>query len=107
MQLHHNEERHDQKHRRDHSNDRRFSLGAFLDGLYSALERMRLTSSDEVRRLAEKVVLHVIEVYAAPDRSFDELRQHLDRVAGSDPLKDFSEACRQELLALQDATIRR
>jgi hypothetical protein len=74
-----------------------------LATLYSAVERMRLTSSDEVRRLAEKVVLHVIEAYAAPDRSFDELRRHLDRVTGSDPLKDFSEACRHELIAMQDA----
>ncbi len=78
-----------------------------LAGLYSAVERMRLTSSDEVRQLAEKVVLHVIEAYAAPDRSFDELRQHVGRVASSDPLKDFSEACRRELQALHDATIRR
>ena len=61
---------------------------------------MRLTSSDEVRGLAEKVVLHVIEAYAAPDRSFDELRQHVDKVAGNDPLKNFSEACRRELQTL-------
>lgn len=54
-----------------------------LAGLYSAVERMRLTSSDEVRQLAEKVVLHVMEAYAAPDRSFDELRQHIDRVAAA------------------------
>jgi hypothetical protein len=72
-----------------------------LAGLYSAVERMRLTSSDEVRQLAEKVALHVMEAYAAPDRTFDELRQHLDKVAGSDPLRDFSEACRQELRALR------
>ncbi|MGO8953569.1 MAG: hypothetical protein ACLP1W_13950 [Rhodomicrobium sp.] len=71
-----------------------------LAGLYSAVERMRLTSSDEVRGLAEKVVLHVIEAYAAPDRSFDELRQHVDKVAGNDPLKNFSEACRRELQTL-------
>ncbi len=72
-----------------------------LAGLYSALERMRLTSPDEVRQLAEKVVLHVMEAYAAPDRSFDELRQQIDRVAGSDPLRAFSEACRRELVALR------
>jgi hypothetical protein len=72
-----------------------------LAGLYSALERMRLTSPDEVRQLAEKVVLHVMEAYAAPDRSFDELRENLDKVAGNDPLKNFSEACRRELQALR------
>jgi len=72
-----------------------------LAGLYSAVERMRLISSDAVRQAAEKVVLHVMDAYAAPDRSFDELRQHVDRVASSDPLKDFSEACRRELRALR------
>ncbi len=71
-----------------------------LAGLYSAVERMRLTSSDEVRQAAEKVVLHVIDAYAAPDRSFEELRQHVDKVTGSDPLRDFSDACRHELRML-------
>jgi hypothetical protein len=72
-----------------------------LAGLYSAVERMRLTSSDEVRQLAEKVALHVIDAYAAPDRSFDELRQHVDKVTATDPLRDFSEACRLELRGLR------
>jgi len=40
-----------------------------IAGLYSAVERIRLTSSNEVRSLAEQVVRHVIEAYAAPDRT--------------------------------------
>lgn len=72
-----------------------------LAGLYSAHQRMRLTSSDEVIRLADYVIRLVIQAYAAPDKTFDELRQH---IAASDeqwdPLRGFAEACRAELRAL-------
>jgi hypothetical protein len=72
-----------------------------LAGLYSAHQRMRLTSSDEVIRLADYVIRLVIQAYAAPDKSFDELRQH---IAASDeqwdPLRGFAEASRAELRTL-------
>jgi hypothetical protein len=71
-----------------------------IAGLYSAVERMRLSSSDEVIRLAGQVVLHVADAYAAPDRTFDELRQSVATEAGRDPLRNFSEACRHELRSL-------
>ena len=70
--------------------------------LYSVVQRMRLTSSDEVISVAEKVIRLVIEAYAESDKTFDELRE---RVAASqdeyDPLREFSEVCRLELLALR------
>jgi hypothetical protein len=73
-----------------------------LAGLYSAHQRMRLTSSDEVIRVADHVIRLVIQAYAAPDKTFDELRQ---RIASSDeqwdPLRGFAEACRAELRALR------
>jgi hypothetical protein len=72
-----------------------------IAGLYSAVARMRLSSSDEVARLAHQVILHVLEAYAAPDKSFDELRQRVQSEAGHDPLRNFSEACREELRALR------
>jgi hypothetical protein len=70
-------------------------------GLYSAVQRMRLASSDDVIRLADRVIQQVVEAYAAPDRTFDELRE---RVGGDEPpdaLKDFGEACRVELRSLR------
>jgi hypothetical protein len=70
-------------------------------GLYSAIQRMRLTSSDEVIRIAEQVIRSVIDAYASPDQSFDELRQRARSEEGIDPLKDFSAVCRAELLALR------
>lgn len=71
-----------------------------IAGLYSGVERMRLWSSDEVIRKAEHVIHHVIDTYASPDRTFEELRQNVDRAVSNDPIKSFSEACRRELEAL-------
>ncbi len=71
-----------------------------IAGLYSGVERMRLFSSSEVIRQAEQVIRHVIEAYAAPDKSFDELRHNIDAAVSHDPIKNFSEACRLELKAL-------
>jgi hypothetical protein len=70
-------------------------------GLYSAVNRMRLSSSDEVIRIAQQVIREVIEAYAIPDQSFDELRERAGSEPGIDPLRDFSEACRVELRALR------
>jgi hypothetical protein len=72
-----------------------------IAGLYSAVQRMRLASSDEVIHSADQVVREVVEAYAVPDRTFDELR---DRIRGDEPpdaLKDFGEACRVELRNLR------
>jgi hypothetical protein len=70
-------------------------------GLYSAVERMRLSSSDEVIHLAEQVIRYVIDAYAAPDRTFEELRRSMESEVYRDPLRRFSEACRLELRALR------
>jgi hypothetical protein len=70
-------------------------------GLYAAVQRMRLTSSDEVIRIAEQVIRQVIEAYATPDLTFDELRQRAGSEEGIDPLREFSEACRMELRAMR------
>jgi hypothetical protein len=50
------------------------------------------------------VVHQVIEAYAAPDQTFDELRGRAgseEGIEGIDPLRDFSEACRMDLHALR------
>ena len=70
-------------------------------GLYSAVSRMRLSSSDEVIRIAQRVALFVVEAYAAPAKSFDEFREHTRSEDNRDPLKEFSDACRIELRALR------
>ena len=70
-------------------------------GLYSAIERMRLTSSAKVISAAEAVITEIAEAYAAPDLTFEELRRTLRRGDFHDPLGQFSEACRTELHALR------
>jgi len=72
-----------------------------LAGLYSAVDRMRLTSSTEVIRVAEQVVLQVIEAYADANKTFDELRKAVRNEVDFDPLRNFAEACRTELRALR------
>jgi hypothetical protein len=69
-------------------------------------ERMRLTSSDAVIVTAEGVMLNILEAYAQPDKSFDDLRRsiHGDQFRDQFPnkLRDFSEACKNELRALAE-----
>lgn len=72
-----------------------------LQGLYSAVERMRLTSSSEVLRVADEVGRRVIEVYAEANKTFNELRELVRKEDEFDPLRDFAEACRTELRALR------
>jgi hypothetical protein len=72
-----------------------------IAGLYSALDRMRLTSSTEVIRVAEQVVRQVLEAYAEANKSFDELRELVRKEDEFDPLRNFAEACRTELRALR------
>jgi hypothetical protein len=69
-----------------------------ISNLYSAVERMRLVSSSRVVQCAEEVMRGVIAAYAEPNRTFDELRQRVQgRSEQSDQLREFTEACRQEL----------
>jgi hypothetical protein len=71
---------------------------AVISNLYSAVERMRLVSSSRVVQRAEKVMRGVIAAYAEPNRTFDELRQRVqERSEEYDQLREFTEACRQEL----------
>jgi hypothetical protein len=61
---------------------------------------MRLTSSNEIIDAAQNVLRYVVDAYAAPDRSFEELRQRLQNEDDRDLLRTFAETCRVELHAL-------
>jgi hypothetical protein len=66
--------------------------------LYALVARMRLAASSPVVEAAERVVIGVIAAYQAPNRTLREL--HLFAREGNlDPLLEFSEACREELMA--------
>ncbi|MGY4629977.1 hypothetical protein [Bradyrhizobium sp. USDA 4486] len=68
-----------------------------LVGLYTLVGRMRILSSDDVVHAAERTSRLIIETYVSPNRAFVDLPNFIDEM---DPLRDFGEACRSELLNL-------
>lgn len=71
--------------------------------LYGVLSRIRLVSGQEVVREGEACCRRIIEMYGLPNVTTDELRNAVaaDRVDALDPLKAFSNACRNELLGVR------
>ncbi len=67
-----------------------------LIGIYALTNRIRLTSSSQVVEAADTVCRIIVDAYLAPNITLEEMRANwVDRHV--DPLRDFSEACRQEL----------
>ncbi|MBV8392899.1 MAG: hypothetical protein JOY81_06925, partial [Alphaproteobacteria bacterium] len=69
---------------------------ATLVGLYAMVSRMRMFSSPKVIAHAEGVGRLIIETYFAPNKNLKDLRD-LIKTTHIDPLRDFSEACREDL----------
>jgi hypothetical protein len=63
---------------------------------YALKNRMQLTSSDAVINAADKILKRIIDQYFAKNITDDELRDIVE-YKGSDPLREFSEACRKEM----------
>jgi len=70
---------------------------AKIVGLYAMASRMRILSSPAVFENAEKVIQSIVDTYFQPNRQLDDLRgaMHSHKL---DPLRDFSEACREDLM---------
>jgi hypothetical protein len=65
-------------------------------GIYALTNRIRLMSSAQVVEAADTVCRMIVDTYLAPNMTLEEMRANwMDRHV--DPLRDFSEACRQEL----------
>ena len=65
--------------------------------LYSKVARMRLTSSDRVLRAAEEVGRRLLEAYERPPEDPAEvLAQYVKGEQSLDPLREFTQACREE-----------
>ena len=67
--------------------------------LYAMISRMRLMSLPRTVACAEKIVQTTLSTYFAPNKTIRELHELTKSGAGIDPLKDFSEAARDELQA--------
>ena len=67
-----------------------------LIGIYALTNRIRLVSSPQVVEAADTVCRIIVDAYSVPNMTMKEMRENwIDRHV--DPLRDFSEACRQEL----------
>jgi hypothetical protein len=71
-----------------------------LVALYAMISRMRVMSLPRTVASAEKVVQTTIDTYFAPNKTIRELHELTKSESGIDPLKDFSEAAREELRPL-------
>lgn len=69
-----------------------------LVNLYALVGRMRILSDDEVVHAAERAGRLIIETYLAPNKSFVDLPAFMEEM---DPLREFGEACRREMHAVQ------
>ena len=69
---------------------------ANLVKLYSMVSMMRVVSSTVVVETADKVVQLIVETYLGPNRTFRDMEKMIAQDA-IDPLRQFSNACREEL----------
>lgn len=65
--------------------------------LYAMISRMRVMSLPRTIACAEKVMQVTIETYFAPNKTIRDVDELMKSGKGIDPLKDFSEAAREEL----------
>ena len=72
-----------------------------LMALYGILSCIRLMSGEEVVRQGEACCYRIIKLYGRPNLTTDEIRAVAETqdLGDVDPLKEFSTACRKELLA--------
>jgi hypothetical protein len=68
-----------------------------LLALYAMISRMRLMSLPKTVACAGKVMDTTMTTYFAPNRTIRELHELTKSGVGIDPLRDFSEAAREEL----------
>ncbi len=68
-----------------------------LVDLYSMISRMRVVSTPRTVASADKIMLTIIDTYFSPNHSVRELRDLIKAGAGIDPLREFSEAAREDL----------
>jgi hypothetical protein len=65
--------------------------------LYAMVSRMRVLNMPQSVVCADNVMRSIIETYFAPNRTLADIRDILKTGGGVDPLRDFSEAAREEL----------
>ena len=69
-----------------------------LISLYAMISRMRVLSSADIVARAERVLLETKSAYFEPNRTVQEAQELIRLGTRIDPLKDFAEAVREELV---------
>jgi len=67
--------------------------------LYAMVSRMRVLNMPKSVVCADNVMRSILDTYFSPNRTVADLRELVKTGGGVDPLKDFSEAAREELRA--------
>ena len=67
--------------------------------LYGIIGRIRLVAMDPVLAAAEACIRQIIDIYAKPNMTVEQIRLAFERDR-LDPIRDFSIACRMELLEI-------
>jgi hypothetical protein len=70
-----------------------------LIGIFSLVGRMRLFAGDTVLSAAEKMAEMIVDSYKDPPRTFEDVYKFA-RERRIDPLKEFTDACREERKAM-------
>jgi len=70
--------------------------------LYAMLNRIRLSASQPVLAEAERLLTRITDQYFSTNLTLDEIRD-LAHSGGTDPIRQFGEACRAELKAIRAA----
>ena len=69
--------------------------------LFAIVSRMRLRSSPRVIEAAERLIALVVDTYASPNMTFEQVRARFKSGEDPDPLAEFGDACRMELEVLR------
>jgi hypothetical protein len=76
--------------------DRQMEKASGLVTVYALENRIRLNASEEVIQAARRTIEKIVESYKRPNMTADEIRKGA-YLEIEDPLKEFGEACRNEL----------
>lgn len=68
-----------------------------LVALYAMISRMRILCSPDTVAAADKIMVTTIDTFFAPNKTMSDLRELIKSGSGINPLKEFSEAAREEL----------
>ena len=72
-----------------------------LVNLYSMVSRMRVLAMPRSVASAEKLMLVIIDTYFQPNKTIHDLHEMMKTRGAVDPLREFSEAARDELRAVK------